>query len=224
MVKHKDYFVLTSNVDGCFERSGFKKERLYTPQGDWSLYQCTIPCSRNSYWSSKPMLKTYLDGDSTPPGCHNCGQRVFGNVRGGNWFIHKPYLEQQQRFCRWVMDVKSKGKSLVIVEVGAGFNTPTVTRFAAESIALELDAKFIRINPQESEIPAEIQGLPMPTGVSIIKEIKDNDKDISRWKASEQSVLRSQEATVSPASHIEHLRHHFGHFDWKIFMENLRDQ
>ena len=43
LVKGKDYFVLTTNVDHCFQKAGFDKHRLFYTQGDYGLFQCSAP-------------------------------------------------------------------------------------------------------------------------------------------------------------------------------------
>ena len=49
LVKDKDYFVLTTNVDHCFQKAGFDKERLFYTQGDYGLFQCSVPCHKKTY-------------------------------------------------------------------------------------------------------------------------------------------------------------------------------
>lgn len=222
LVKNKEYFVMTTNVDGGFLRSGFDARKIYTPQGDWSLYQCRRPCKTSSVWDSLPMLEQYMEGRNVDvPTCRNCGYRVFGNVRGGSWFIHAHYDEQQERLKEFLRLQKQNKKKLLIIELGAGFNTPTVSRFVMESIAFDFMAKMIRINPKDSEIPPEINGLSLPTGIEVLKEINAKMNSKGRLKN-----LQNQNTSYPQAhnhSHIEHLKHYFGHFDWRIFLNNLKD-
>ena len=49
LVKDKDYFVLTTNVDHCFQKAGFDKKRLFYTQGDFGLWQCSKPCHDKTY-------------------------------------------------------------------------------------------------------------------------------------------------------------------------------
>ena len=49
LVKDKDYFVLTTNVDHCFQKAGFDKKRLFYTQGDYGLFQCSGPCCQETY-------------------------------------------------------------------------------------------------------------------------------------------------------------------------------
>jgi NAD-dependent SIR2 family protein deacetylase len=101
MVSDKNYFVLTSNVDGCFERSGFDPARIYTPQGEWTYLQCKKPCQNDSVFPSRPYLNAMLanlssDGlvpEELVPKCPRCGSDMFGNVRGGScWLVLASYV------------------------------------------------------------------------------------------------------------------------------------
>ncbi len=49
LIKDKDYFILTTNVDHCFQKSGFDKNRLFYTQGDYGLFQCSVPCCQKTY-------------------------------------------------------------------------------------------------------------------------------------------------------------------------------
>lgn len=53
LVKDKDYFVITTNVDHCFRKAGFDKKRLYYTQGDYGLFQCSEPCHDETYGNEK---------------------------------------------------------------------------------------------------------------------------------------------------------------------------
>ena len=49
LVKNRDYFVLTTNVDHQFQKAGFDKHRLFYTQGDYGLWQCSVPCHNETY-------------------------------------------------------------------------------------------------------------------------------------------------------------------------------
>ncbi|KAJ8599281.1 hypothetical protein CTAYLR_006769 [Chrysophaeum taylorii] len=163
-LRGKDYFVYTSNVDGCFERAGFDAERIYTPQGDWKYMQCSAPCTRDSFWLAEPVIQRVLPlvpndvTDDASPKCPRCGRRALGNVRGGDWFTHAPHDGSQDRFLKWIYRQLGAGTSkLVILEVGVGFNTPTVTRIPMEQICREHpNAKLVRVNPQDYQVPRDL--------------------------------------------------------------------
>lgn len=154
----KDYFVYTSNVDGCFERAGFDKSKIYTPQGDWMWMQCEKPCRRDSYWPAKPVLDRVVPlvpDINEMPLCPVCHRKPAPNVRGGSYFTHAPHDAAQDAFLRWID--QQIDKKLCILEVGVGFNTPTVTRLPMEQICREFPrSKLVRVNPNDYEIPSDI--------------------------------------------------------------------
>lgn len=161
----RDYFVLTSNVDALYQRHGFDDQRIYTPQGDYARMQCVRPCT-NETWSTRPLLrqirehtdpKTWqLEDESLLPACPNCGGPMFMNVRAAHWFLEAPYLPQRERLIRW-LDTASD-RRLLVIEIGAGFNTPSVVRWPCEQIALQhADARLIRVNPNHAEVPEALR-------------------------------------------------------------------
>ena len=60
LVKDKDYFVLTTNVDHCFQRAGFDKHRLFYTQGDYGLFQCSRPCCQKTYDNEEAVRKMLI--------------------------------------------------------------------------------------------------------------------------------------------------------------------
>lgn len=164
LVEDKDYFVHTSNVDGMFEKNGFNKDRIFTPQGDYARMQCQTPCTAET-WESKPLLEPVLPvinletqeviDTEVLPCCPNCGGDMMLNVRGGDWFVEEPYVKQKEKFRKWIESTHAK--RLLIIEIGAGFNTPTVIRWPNEYIvAKHPDANLIRIDLTHPGVPKEI--------------------------------------------------------------------
>ncbi len=49
LLEGKDYFVITTNVDHCFQKAGFDRQRLFYTQGDYGLFQCSRPCHKETY-------------------------------------------------------------------------------------------------------------------------------------------------------------------------------
>ncbi|MBY9020388.1 MAG: NAD-dependent protein deacetylase of SIR2 family [Candidatus Lokiarchaeota archaeon] len=163
IVKDKDYFVVTSNVDMLFVRNGFDENKIFTPQGDYALLQCLGPCWTKT-WETKPIIeeissridpKTKKIDPRIIPKCPNCGGPVFMNVRGGSWFIEEPYKEQAKRFNKWIQ--KANNCQLLVIEIGAGFNTPGVVRWPMEQIVFKFEnSHLIRVNLQYTQVPKEI--------------------------------------------------------------------
>jgi len=60
IIKDKDYFVITTNVDHQFQKAGFEKERLFYTQGDYGLWQCSKPCHKRTYDNKNQIVKMIL--------------------------------------------------------------------------------------------------------------------------------------------------------------------
>ncbi len=164
LMKDKNYFVHTSNVDGMFEKNGFEKDRIFTPQGDYARMQCQTPCTTTT-WVSRPILERILPeidpetqevvNTEVLPRCPNCGGDVMLNVRGGDWFVGEPYVDQAEKLRKWIESTYAK--RLLVIEIGAGFNTPMVIRWPDEHIVLKHpNANLIRIDLTDPSVPNEI--------------------------------------------------------------------
>ncbi|MCD9020359.1 Sir2 family NAD-dependent protein deacetylase [Cohnella silvisoli] len=164
LIKDKDYFVITSNVDAMFHKTGFDKDRIFTPQGDYALLQCVRACT-NETWETKPVIDKILPDinhdnltvtdSSLIPHCPNCGGQVFMNVRLSRYFVEKPYEEQRKKYIQWLES--SSSKKLVVMEYGVGFNTPGVIRFPFEQIVYRHPkANLIRVNEKHAQVPKEL--------------------------------------------------------------------
>ncbi|MCX6068072.1 MAG: NAD-dependent protein deacetylase of SIR2 family [Chloroflexi bacterium] len=158
-----NYFVITTNADGLFERNNFDVDRLFTPQGDYKLAQCLRPCTQQT-WSVEPLIEKYLPlVDKTtqklPPGgdpkCPNCGGPTFLNVRGGDWFVADPWIDGSLRFKNWL--AANKDKRIVVLDIGSGFNTPMWVRWPAEQIVrANNQARLLRLNLYHPKVPGDI--------------------------------------------------------------------
>ena len=173
----KAYFVMTSNVDELFRKNGFDTDKIYTPQGSYGSIQCTTPCS-NEVWDVEPFYKTMqsnldkntqvLNDDSAIPKCPNCGEDMFLNVRIDNTFIESPYAEGRENLAKWVG--RNKAKKVLLLEIGAGYNTPVVIRYPMESLAHQLqNTTFVRINDKYSEIDERINSEKLSLNIDVKK-------------------------------------------------------
>eukprot|EP00697_Spironema_sp_BW2_P014116 gnl/Spiro4/4470_TR2230_c0_g1_i1.p1 gnl/Spiro4/4470_TR2230_c0_g1~~gnl/Spiro4/4470_TR2230_c0_g1_i1.p1 ORF type:complete len:297 (+),score=88.36 gnl/Spiro4/4470_TR2230_c0_g1_i1:55-945(+) len=169
-----NHFVITTNADGMFGRNGFDLDHVFTPQGDYSRMQCLGPCSPDAVWPMQEFLDAglpYVDpatqeitrADSIPK-CRLCGGPVMMNVRGGNWFLEWPHAEQKRKYKQWlqthVSRAAERGRYVVIIEIGVGFNTPGVVRFPMEGLATQHGdvCKLVRINAAYADVPPQIDG------------------------------------------------------------------
>ena len=105
---------------------------------------------------TQQVLHTYeLQDDSLLPTCPNCGRPLFMNVRAAHWFLEAPYRGQAKRLAQWLSGLDER--NLLIIEIGAGFNTPSVIRWPMEQLtAQRANTRFIRVNPNEHQVPDNI--------------------------------------------------------------------
>jgi NAD-dependent SIR2 family protein deacetylase len=173
-VSGRDYFVLTSNADGMFEQNGFDPALISTPQGDYSRLQCLSKCQPDAVWPSRDVLANLRGhlvggGETGPqvvdpsvplPTCPYCGGAAFLNVRGGSWFLESHLRPTQERLEQWLESQLGAGRRLVILELGAGYNTPGVIRWPSEAWVAKAGVlgRLIRVNPAHSEVPVELGG------------------------------------------------------------------
>eukprot|EP00931_Biecheleriopsis_adriatica_P012851 TRINITY_DN114103_c0_g1_i1.p1 TRINITY_DN114103_c0_g1~~TRINITY_DN114103_c0_g1_i1.p1 ORF type:complete len:340 (+),score=60.01 TRINITY_DN114103_c0_g1_i1:28-1047(+) len=232
LVGDRNHFVLTSNGDGCFERAGWDPAYIYTPQGDAAYYQCMRPCDRDAVYDSQALFaklrpefdeQSGLIDPSKVPRCQKCGGPTFMNLRGGDWFLHTKFAGQAQKFREWVEAVIAQKQRLVVIELGAGFNTPVVTRFPCEAIAREasaLGAALIRMNPQDCMVPGDLpRAVGLAEGWQGLRDISRacNTVPAERLSTAEQHVInrRQRDRAVVPKT-TQAMR-----FDWRRSMEML---
>ena len=159
---------MTSNVDAFFTRHGFDATRVWTPQGDFAHLHCTArrrPACADMVWDSLPVIQAllkHLDPSTQEvtdaavvPRCPACGGSVFFNVREDATFVEAPYADGGQRCVDWIRSAADR--PLLILEIGAGFNTPGVVRWPLERLAVRHPlARFVRINREYPAIPPEL--------------------------------------------------------------------
>jgi NAD-dependent SIR2 family protein deacetylase len=159
LVKDKNYFVISTNVDGQFEKAGFDKENLFTPQGDYSFFQCSRHCSDELYsnreWCTQ-MLEGLKDNDFAGssehiPYCPNFGELLTANIRKDSFFVEKPWMEKQDKYVSFINSINEE--DLILLELGVGFNTPTIIRLPFEKIAVAREiVKLIRVNQDNTQL------------------------------------------------------------------------
>jgi NAD-dependent SIR2 family protein deacetylase len=176
-ITEKDYFIITTNVEAMFHKTGFAADRIYTPQGDYARLQCVKPCTTET-WPSKPVIDNILpsiDAETFTvtdlgfiPRCPRCGGRVFLNVHLDSGYNAEPYKEQLHRYQSWLQIAANE--ELLIVELGVGFNSPGVIRWPFERMVQLLPhVQFIRINAKNADVPVDIKN----KSISIKEDIKD---------------------------------------------------
>ena len=162
-VKEKDYFVLTTNVDHCFQRSGFDKERLFYTQGDYGLFQCSVPCHNKTYDNEEIIRQMYerekdmkIPTDLIPK-CPVCGKPMTMNLRSDDKFVEdEGWLDAYRRYTEFTA-AHERG-NVVYLELGVGYNTPVIIKYPFwKMTAKNPDSTYICINAEEGAVPDEIK-------------------------------------------------------------------
>lgn len=163
LVKDKDYFVITTNVDHCFQKTGFDKERLFYTQGDYGLLQCSEPCC-NETFENEDMIRKMLAGQKNMrvptellPVCPHCGKPLTMNLRSDDSFVENTgwhrAAERYESFLR-----TRSGKRILFLELGVGFNTPVIIKYPFwKMTAQNIRATYACVNFGEAIAPGEIK-------------------------------------------------------------------
>lgn len=134
IVKDKNYFVITTNVDGRFIDSKFDKDKIFAVQGDFALFQCSKPCRQETFYNEKyirEMIK-YKKEMKIPteliPKCPYCGRNMSMNLRADDTFVQdKNWDEQKNRYEEFLK--MSDNSKILFLELGVGFNTPSIIKY-----------------------------------------------------------------------------------------------
>lgn len=149
-----DHFVVTSNVDGQFQKTGFSEERVLEVHGSIHHLQCTVPCKRNIWPNDAQFVidETTMRATEAPL-CPACSRTARPNILmfGDYAWLHQRTQEQEDRFDTFLRD--NREKPLVIIEIGAGSAIPTI-RNLSEQLGRLRQARVLRINPREPQIGA----------------------------------------------------------------------
>ena len=163
LIKEKDYFVITTNVDGQFEKAGFEKERVFETQGDYAYLQCENACHNKLYYNYdlvNEWLKNTKDckiPSNLVPKCPVCGGNMEMNLRkDANFVQDENWYKQDKRYGEFLD--KSQDKNLLLLEIGVGFNTPGIIRFPFEQMVYNnIHTNLVRINKDYAFTNKEIK-------------------------------------------------------------------
>lgn len=151
LVENKEYFVLTTNVESQFWINGFEDERIFATQGDYGLLQCSEACHDKLYPNEKQVYE-WLDSTENfkissdlIPKCPVCGKEMDLNLRKDNYFVEdEKWHQMNERYYNFLNNIEGK---FVFLEIGVGFNTPTIIRYPFEQMTYNnSDATLIRLN------------------------------------------------------------------------------
>lgn len=163
ILKDKEHFIITTNVDGQFEKAGFSSEKIFAPQGEYSLFQCSQPCTDELYHNKSmvdKMLKNMGEDlkikEEDIPKCPKCGAYLIPNLRVDHRFVEKPHMKNLSNYGEFIKS--SKDKKVLLLELGVGYNTPVIIRYPFENISNRYEkAKLVRITMDNATVPKGIE-------------------------------------------------------------------
>lgn len=202
LVKDKDYFVLTTNVDHCFQKSGFDKKRLFYTQGDYGLFQSSSPSGAAKYktYDNYDVIRRmvlsegYQIGDceeliapedteirmtvpsNLVPVCPDDGNLMTTNLRSDDTFVQDDgWYAAQSRYHDFLR--RHQGLKTVFLETGVGGNTPTIVKYNFWKMTYEWpEATYACLNLGEAVAPKEIEkkSICIDGDIgTILKELKE---------------------------------------------------
>lgn len=156
-VKDKEHFIITTNVDSMFENSGFDKKKIFEVQGNYGEFQCSAPCHDKVYNNEEVVRrmateqKDFKIPTELIPTCPVCGEEMVMHLRIDGTFVEtKEWHEQSDAYYEFLN--KNQNKKIVFLELGVGFNTPTIIRFPFERLNKILPkATLVRVNKEQYE-------------------------------------------------------------------------
>jgi NAD-dependent SIR2 family protein deacetylase len=178
LVKDKDYFVLTTNVDHLFQENNFSKQRLFYTQGDYGLWQCSEPCHQKTYDNEAIIRRMVAEQKNmrVPSGlvpyCPVCGKPMTMNLRSDDAFVeNKGWHAAAKRYEQWL--AKHQSGKMLYLELGVGTNTPGIIKFPFWRMTYRNKSGiYASINPGESYVPEEIrsQSICIESGIENVLE------------------------------------------------------
>lgn len=164
IVRELDYFVLTTNVDHCFQKAGFDRQRLFYTQGDYGLWQCSKPCHDQTYDNEEVVKKMVAQQEKMRipseliPRCPVCGAPMSMNLRSDDTFVQDDgWYAAADRYQDFIE--RHQGMKMLYLELGVGSNTPGIIKYPFwQMTADNPKASYVCINYGQAYAPKEIAG------------------------------------------------------------------
>lgn len=179
MTKDKEHFVLTTNVDHQFFKAGFEDEHIFATQGDYGLIQCEKGCHNKTYDAinmfkqMNQARKDCLVPSYMVPRCPVCRGAMTMNLRCDQYFVEDEHWHEAAKRYGIFLE-NCTGKKVALLELGVGFNTPTIIRFPFEKMMREYkEWTFIRLNLDDAVIPESLGNRCIGINKDMAKSISD---------------------------------------------------
>lgn len=163
LIQDRDYFVLTTNVDHCFQKAGFDKKRLFYTQGDYGLFQCSSPCCQET-WSNGETIRRMVAEQrdmrvptALIPSCPKCGKPMTMNLRSDDKFVQdKGWYQAASRYEDFLR--RHQNGKILYLELGVGFNTPSIIKYPFWQRTIRNPrAVYACVNQGQAFCPEELQ-------------------------------------------------------------------
>ena len=179
LVANKDYFVITTNVDHCFQKAGFDKERLFYTQGDYGLFQCVEPCCQETFDNEDTVRRMVAEQkdmavpSSLLPHCPHCGRPLTMNLRSDDKFVEDEGWHRAagryEEYLRSHMNAR-----VLFFELGVGYNTPVIIKYPFwRMTAQNKKATYACVNFGEAACPDNIAGQSIIINSNISQVLHD---------------------------------------------------
>lgn len=180
LVRDRDYFVLTTNVDHQFQKAGFDKKRLFYTQGDYGLWQCSQPCHQKTYDNEETVRRMVEEQEDMRvpadlvPHCPVCGRPMTMNLRSDDTFVEdEGWHAAAERYMEFLR--RHQGMRVLFLELGVGGNTPVIIKYPFWKMTHENpNAAYVCVNFEEAFAPREIEkrALCMESDIgSVLKDL-----------------------------------------------------
>lgn len=164
LVDGKDAFVITTNVDHCFQKAGFDALRLFCTQGDYGLWQCAKPCHQKTYDNEATVRRMVAEQKDMRipseliPRCPRCGGPVANNLRSDDTFVEdEAWHLAAGRYTDFLRE--HEGARLLFLELGVGWNTPGIIKYPFQRMAARNErAVYACVNLGNATAPRELEG------------------------------------------------------------------
>lgn len=162
LAEDRDYFVITTNVDHCFQKAGFDKQRLFYTQGDYGLWQCSKPCSQTTYDNEETVRlmvarqKERQVPSGLVPNCPVCERPPIVNLRCDGTFVEgEGWDAAAKRYANFV--AATNDSRVLFLELGVGSNTPGIIKYPFWNMVHQNPkAVYACINRDEAVVPQEL--------------------------------------------------------------------
>lgn len=163
IIGDKNYFVITTNVDHQFQKAGFDKNRLFYTQGDYGLFQCSVPCHNKTYDNEAVIKQMYKEQKEMKipteliPKCPVCKKPMTMNLRADDKFVQDDgWYVAYNRYNEFIE--KYKNSNVLFIELGVGNNTPIIIKYPFWKMTLDNPlAMYACINYGEAVCPEQIE-------------------------------------------------------------------